>query len=167
MKAILELSSLRQKKQRYPSLFFPVRLLLPLALFILFAGGRSAHAAPAPSINCTNGQTPVMTIKIYNNSKRYTIYPVLFAGAASDTDTWIQACFQLTNDQLEGNPYPRSTQYRMYINCCAPGENGIPAQGSATITLPLYSPLVNSINPKLGGQLTDWWQGGGINIYYD
>ena len=53
----------------------------------------------------------------------------------------------------------------MYINCCANGENGIPPGGSATITLPLYSPLVGSINPKQSGQLIDWWQGGGINFY--
>jgi hypothetical protein len=106
-----------------------------------------------------------MTVKIYNNSKDHNIYPVLFAGAASDTDTWIQACFQLTDDQLNENPYPRASQYRMYINCCANGENGIPPGGSATITLPLYSPLVGSINPKQSGQLIDWWQGGGINFY--
>jgi hypothetical protein len=174
MKVNLDLSPQHRKNQRYQSLFFlgsfklfaPGLSLLLLASLVLFAGGKSAKAAPAPSIDCTHGQTPQMTIKIYNNSKRYAIYPVLFAGAASDTDTWIQACFGLTNNQLKANPYPRATQYRMYINCCAPGENGIPAGGSVTITLPLYSPLVTSINPALGGQLTDWWQGGGINFYY-
>jgi hypothetical protein len=46
------------------------------------------------------------------------------------------------------------------------GENGIPPGGSATIILPLYSPLVSSINPKMANQLIDWWQGGGINFYY-
>ena len=106
-----------------------------------------------------------MTVEIYNNSTSYNIYPVLFAGAPSDTDTWMQACFQLKDAQLDGNPYPRATQYRMYINCCAKGENGIPPGGSVTITLPLYSPLVGSIDPKKSGQLIDWWQGGGINFY--
>ena len=48
-----------------------------------------------------------------------------------------------------------------------PGENGIPPGGSVTITLPLYSPLVASINPNKAAQLIDWWQGGGINIYRD
>ena len=137
-----------------------------MAFAVLAFGGRNATAAAPPqSIDCTNGQTPNMTVKIYNNSTSKNIYPVLFAGAPSDTDTWIQACFQLTDAQLEGNPYPRAIQYRMYINCCANGENGIPPGGSATITLPLYSPLVGSINPKLSGQLIDWWQGGGINFY--
>jgi hypothetical protein len=106
-----------------------------------------------------------MTVKIYNNSTGYNIYPVLFAGAPSVTDTWIQACFQLTDAQLKDNPYPRASQYRMYINCCGSGENGIPPGGSVTITLPLYSPLVDSIDPKQSGQLIDWWQGGGINFY--
>jgi hypothetical protein len=174
MKVRIELSSRLQKDRRYLPLAFPGKfnrlaraLWLSLTLLVLLGGARSAHAAPAPSIDCTHGQTPGMTIEIYNNSKLYNIYPVLFAGASSDTDTWIQACFGLTNDQLAANPYPRATQYRMYINCCAAGENGIPAGGSVTVTLPLYSPLVSSINPKLSGQLTDWWQGGGINFFYD
>jgi hypothetical protein len=137
-----------------------------MASAVLIFGGSSAKAeAPPPSIDCTHGQTPQMTFKIYNNSKLYNIYPVLFAGAESDTDTWMQACFQLNNDQLDANPYPRATQYRMYVNCCAKGENGIPPGGSVTITLPLYSPLVRPIDPALSGQLIDWWQGGGINFY--
>ncbi|MEO6965976.1 MAG: hypothetical protein ABI076_08790 [Acidobacteriaceae bacterium] len=106
-----------------------------------------------------------MTVEIFNDSANHNIYPVLFAGAPSATDTWMQACFQLTDDQLVANPYPRSTQYRMYINCCSNGENGIPPGGSVTITLPLYSPLVGAIDPKQSGQLVDWWQGGGINFY--
>jgi hypothetical protein len=133
---------------------------------VLVIGGRNAAAAAPPqSINCTNGQTPTMTVEIYNDSASYNIYPVLFAGAPSGTDTWMQACFQLTDAQLAGSPYPRATQYRMYIDCCAKGENGIPPGGSESITLPLYSPLVGSIDPKQSGQLIDWWQGGGINFY--
>ena len=142
-----------------------VGLGLCAVLAVLFFGAIDASAAPAQTIDCTKGQTPNMTVVIYNNSKSDNIYPVLFAGAPSVTDTWIQACFQLADVQLKDNPYPRATQYRMYINCCANGENGIPPGGSATITLPLYSPLVGSINPKQSGQLIDWWQGGGINFY--
>ncbi len=137
-----------------------------MALAVIVFGTRNANAAAPPStIDCTNGQTPNMTVEIYNNSTSHNIYPVLFAGAPSVTDTWMQACFQLKDAQLDGSPYPRATQYRMYINCCANGENGIPPGGSATITLPLYSPLVGSIHPKQSGQLIDWWQGGGINFY--
>jgi len=143
-----------------------VALAAFIALATLAFGGRNANAqAPAPKIDCTNGRTPNMTLEIYNNSTHYNIYPVLFAGAPSDTDTWMQACFQLTDAQLGANPYPRATQYRMYINCCSNGENGIPPGGSVRITLPLYSPLLGSINPKQSGQLIDWWQGGGVNFY--
>lgn len=143
---------------------FTLAICMALAVFVL--GVRNANAAaPPPTIDCTGGQTPNMTVVIYNNSTSHNIYPVLFAGAPSATDTWMQACFQLKDAQLAANPYPRATQYRMYINCCASGENGIPPGGSATITLPLYSPLVGSIKPKLSGQLIDWWQGGGINFY--
>lgn len=136
-----------------------------LVFVVLFLGAKNAAAAPPQAIDCTNAQTPNMTIEIYNNSEGHNIYPVLFAGAASSTDTWIQACFQLTDAELKGNPYPRASQYRMYINCCSNGENGIPPGGSAIITLPLYSPLVGSIDPTKSGQLIDWWQGGGINFY--
>jgi hypothetical protein len=138
-------------------------VLTALIAFVVFVfGGKNAAAQ---SVDCTNGHTPNMTVKIYNNSTTDNIFPVLFAGAESATDTWIQACFQLRDAQVEGNPYPRASQYRMYINCCSSGENGIPPGGSATITLPLYSPLVGTIDPKRPGQLIDWWQGGGINFY--
>ena len=137
-----------------------------MAMAFCFFGAANANAAaPAATINCTNGHTPNMTVEIYNNSTSHNIYPVLFAGAPSVTDTWMQACFQLTDGQLAANPYPRATQYRMYINCCASGENGIPPGGSVRITLPLYSPLVGTIKPTQSGQLIDWWQGGGINFY--
>jgi hypothetical protein len=157
MRITFGLSAARNLQQQTFAAFF----LLAALIF----GGRYATAATPASVNCTHGQTPTMTVEIYNDSKDFNIYPVLFAGAPSDTDTWIQACFQLTDDQLESHPYPRANQYRMYINCCASGENGIPPGGSAKITLPLYSPLVDSIKPKLSAQLIDWWQGGGINFY--
>jgi hypothetical protein len=86
---------------------------LVFAAVLVIGGRNAAAAAPPQSINCTNGQTPTMTVEIYNDSASYNIYPVLFAGAPSGTDTWMQACFQLTDAQLAGNPYPRATQYRM------------------------------------------------------
>ena len=138
-----------------------------MAFAVLVFGGRNAAAAAPPqAIDCTNGQTPNMTVEIYNNSTTYNIYPVLFAGAPSVTDTWIQACFQLTDAQLDSQSVSEGDSNIACTSIAAPaGENGIPPGGSATITLPLYSPLVGSINPKLSGQLIDWWQGGGINFY--
>jgi len=137
----------------------------PTLTLLAFGASYATAAPPPPSIDCTGGQTPNMTVKIHNNSTEFNIYPVLFAGAPSTTDTWIQACFKLTDDQLQDNPYPRASQYRMYVNCCANGENGIPPGGSVTVTLPLYSPLAGSLDPKVPGQLIDWWQGGGINLF--
>lgn len=144
-----------------------------LVLACLAFGGGSR--AIAQVIDCTNGSPgPNMTIEIHNNatmsnnSNAYNIYPVLFAGAPSATDQWMEACFKVPYDQIEPInhfPYPRASQYRMYVNCCAPGENGIPPGGSVTITLPFYSPLVRRINPNGTAQFIDWWQGGGINVY--
>jgi hypothetical protein len=139
--------------------------LLALACLVFGGGGSAA----AEVIDCTGGSPgPNMTIVIYNNSSDYNIYPVLFAGAPSATDQWMQACFKVPVDQIQPSdnyPYPRASQYRMYINCCAPGENGIKPGGSVTITLPFYSPLVQKIDPKGTAQFIDWWQGGGINVY--
>jgi len=143
---------------------WPIAPFIALAIFV-FSGSKANASAPPTTIDCTQGQTPTTTVQIFNNSTDFVIYPVLSAGAQSDTDTWIQACFQLSDEEAEKNLYPRANQYRMYINCCASGENGIPPGSSVTITLPLYSPLVASIDPTKPGQLVDWWQGGGINLY--
>ena len=93
-----------------------------LALACLVFGGGSR--ATAQVIDCTNGSPgPNMTIVIYNNSTNFNIYPVLFAGAPSDTDQWMQACFKVPANQIQPTdnfPYPRASQYRMYVNCCAP-----------------------------------------------
>ncbi|MGH7048389.1 MAG: hypothetical protein ACREE2_18585 [Stellaceae bacterium] len=139
-----------------------------LALACLVFGGGSR--ASAQIIDCTNGSPgPNMTIVIINNSSSFNIYPVLFAGAKSDTDQWMQACFKIPYNKIEPTdnyPYPRASQYRIYVNCCAAGENGIPPKGgSVTIKLPFYSPLVKQISPKGTAQFIDWWQGGGINVY--
>ena len=134
---------------------------------LVFGGG--SHAT-AQIIDCTGGSPgPNMTIVIYNDSPDFNIYPALFAGAPSGTDQWMQACFKVPGNQIQPTdnfPYPRASQYRMYVNWCAPGENGIPPNGgTVTIKLPFYSPLVQKINPKGTAQFIDWWQGGGINVY--
>jgi hypothetical protein len=80
-----------------------------LALACLVFGGRSR--ATAQVIDCTGGSPgPNMTIVIYNDSPDFNIYPVLFAGAPSGTDQWMQACFKVpANRQLSlpaGQPIP-------------------------------------------------------------
>src|SRR5690348_7321283 len=128
--------------------------LLALAL-LGFAGARNASAAPIPTFDCTNGGAgPTLSLKIINNTTSYNIYPVVIAGGKDDQPTvatgasqWMQACFRTTFNGLATHRYPRDSQYRFYVNCCATGENGIPPGGSVTITLPFYSPLVQNINP--------------------
>src|SRR5262245_7098895 len=128
--------------------------------------------------DCTNGAGPVLTLKIINNTTNYNIYPIVTAGGKDDQPTiatgasqWMQACFRITFNGLATNRYPRDSQYRLYVNCCGTGENGIPPGGSVTITLPFYSPLVQNINPDpdtkngIPAQFINWWQGGGINMF--
>jgi hypothetical protein len=77
---------------------------LALVCLVFGAGNR----AIAEVIDCTNGSPgPNMTIVIYNNSSDYNIYPVLFAGAPSATDQWMQACFKVPVDQIQpSDNYP-------------------------------------------------------------
>jgi hypothetical protein len=112
-----------------------------------------------------NAQTvPTMTIQIYNNSDRYSLYPVLSTGGHSPIDTWMQAAFQVPKSQLANNPYPTPNTFRLYFNSTGAG---IPPHSSITVTLPLYTQLVPSdqVNPKLPDQYIDWWNGGRISLY--
>src|SRR5262249_46442934 len=122
-----------------------------------------------------------MTIQIFNNSTDFDIFPLLLAGTDSTRDEWMEACFRIPANQYpttNGLPdpakstfYPRASQYRLYINCCGGGEKGIPPGRSVQLTLPLYTPLVQTIvqDPAKSGQpieqFIDWWQGGNIIIY--
>jgi hypothetical protein len=63
---------------RIPALF-DSRTLKQLALtalmaftVLIFSGEAAYAAAPPPSVNCTNGQTPNMTIVIYNTRNSIT-----------------------------------------------------------------------------------------------
>src|SRR5262249_57505340 len=113
--------------------------------------------------------------QIYNNTLDYNLYPVLFAGTETAFDQWMEGCFRVPFNQIPSPEtfYPRAAQYRMYINCCASGENGIPPNALLSIILPFYSPLVPGRivaqpNPSKGepiAQFIDWWQGGGINLF--
>ena len=156
--------------------------LLVLAL-VTFAGARSASAADSPTFDCTNGPGPNLTLKIFNNTMDYNIYPVVIAGGKDDQPTiatgasqWMQACFRVTFNNLKTQRYPRDGQYRFYVNCCGTdmngmNENGIPPNGLVTIILPFYSPLEKNIDPdpdtkkSIPAQFINWWQGGGINMF--
>jgi len=118
-------------------------------------------AAAAERGRATN--VPTMTIKIYNSSALYSIYPVLSTGRNDAADPFMQAVFGLKQSELAANPYPKQHQFRIYIN----PKNGIPPGGDVTLMLPFYSQLVptKDIDPKQPDQYIDWWGGGRIEIF--
>jgi len=135
---------------------------LLFALFLGYAGGAAAQCI----------SVPCMTIKIYNNSDRYNIYPVLSSGTAVP-DLFLQAALMVPKAQLKDKPFPKLNQFRLYIN---PTGDGIPPQGNVTITLPFYTQLVptaqvnpkcptNPATPNCPDQYIDWWGGGRIEIF--
>src|SRR5207245_9817626 len=71
---------------------------LALACLVFDGGSR----ASAEVIDCTNGSPgPNMTIVIYNNSANFNIYSVLFAGAPSTTDQWMQDWCKVPANQMQ------------------------------------------------------------------
>jgi hypothetical protein len=141
---------------------------LLLALFLGYAGNAAAQTPCMPSPSCV----PTMTIKIFNNSDTYNIYPVLSSGTAV-TDLFLQAALMVPKLQLPNNPFPKLNQFRLYIN---PTGDGIPAGGNVTITLPFYTQLIptillnpkcptNPATPNCPDQFIDWWGGGRIEFF--
>jgi hypothetical protein len=115
---------------------------------------------------------PQMTVVIYNNSTDFNIYPLISFPGVGPRDSWLQGFFKVTSADIDTKKYSSALTRdgnpavtRMYVNCCAPGEKGIPPRGSVRIKLPLYSPLVTTIDPAKPNQLIEWWQSGNINFY--
>jgi hypothetical protein len=138
------------------------------ALAIMFMGSTSLCMAQSCQPKNVLRPIPTMTIKIINNSTTANLYPVLSVGGGTPAtpvvDSWMQAWFSIKPEACLGTDvYYRSHIYRLYIN---PTGTGIPPRGIATITLPLYSQLVDTIDPTKGDQLIDWWQGGGVRMFY-
>jgi hypothetical protein len=115
---------------------------------------------------------PEMTIEIYNDSCQptcqpgeipYNIYPVLSTGT-STPDKWMQAILGVPSGQVADFPYPKTNQFRLYIN---PTGDGIPPGGSIVLKFPFYSQLFppDQVNPKLPNQYIDWWGGGRIELF--
>jgi len=134
------------------------------ALFVGYAGNSTAQNILPPP--------PTMTIKIFNNSDTYNIYPVLSSGTAVP-DLFLQAALMVPKAQLGDNPFPKLNQFRLYIN---PTGDGIPAGGNVTITLPFYTQLIptaqvqpkcptNPATPNCPDQYIDWWGGGRIEFF--
>jgi hypothetical protein len=118
---------------------------------------------------------PMMTVKIFNDSAAYNIYPVIaFPGAPfNGTDEWLQGFFGVSWADRNTKTYPNSIgTTRVYVNCCASGQNGIPPGGKVELKLPLYTPLFppdskfpNGVDPTKPGQVIEWWQGININLF--
>jgi hypothetical protein len=112
-----------------------------------------------------------MTVKIYNNSGAYNIYPVLTMGKddPGKPDEWLQAEFKVPRTRTDDCLYHRAHNFRFYINPAIDTKtgkgDGIPPGGNVTITLPLYTQLVKDVTPKGDDQFIDWWNGGTIQIY--
>ena len=129
------------------------------AAFLLALGAGGALAQPIPQ------DIPKMQIRIFNNDPKYNIYPVLTTGTSA-SNLWLQAWFKITKAQArqaaaQGKPfYPKTNNFRIYIN-------GIPPQGSVTLTLPFITQLVPTaqVDPKKDDQYIDWWGGGRIEIF--
>ncbi|MGH7071668.1 MAG: hypothetical protein ACREFO_16885, partial [Acetobacteraceae bacterium] len=114
-----------------------------------------------------------MTVVVINNSckvgacpanqKPYDIYPVLSTGT-STPDKYMQAVLGVRSNQVDQFPYPKTNQFRLYIN---PTGSGIPPGGSITLSLPFYTQLVptHQVNPKEPDQYIDWWGGGRIELF--
>ena len=141
---------------------------LLFALILGYAGNAAAQTPCTPSPSCV----PKMTIKIFNNSPTYNIYPVLSSGTAVP-DLFLQAALMVPKAQLGNNPFPKRNQFRLYIN---PTGDGIPPNGNVTIRLPFYTQLVPTaqvqptcpMSPSKPGcpdQYIDWWGGGRIEIF--
>src|SRR4029077_4441229 len=145
----------------------PIRFLFTLlcaaiaSFLIVLALLPPAHASSSPPGNVAAQTVPTMTIVIYNNSERHSIYPVLSTGAHLH-DKWLQAAFKIPKSQLADNPYPTPDTFRLYFN---PTGAGIPPGGTVTIKLPLYTQLEENVDPKAPDQYINWWNGGRVSIY--
>ncbi len=143
------------------------------------AWGSLSFATAFTCVGMAAAQTPPatpptpMTIQIFNNSCKvgacpagqtpYNIYPVLSTGT-STPDKYMQAVLGVPSSKVANYPYPKTNQYRLYIN---PMGAGIPPGGSLTMTLPFYTQLVptGQINPNAPDQFIDWWGGGRIELF--
>jgi len=121
-----------------------------------------AHEAAAQIVPPT---IPTMTIKIFNDDPDHYVFPVLGTGKHIPEDIWMQAIFQITRAQIATGkfPYVTNSTYRIYIE----PTNGIAPHDSVSITIPLYTQLVDPPDPSLPDQYIDWWNGVTMQLFFD
>lgn len=106
------------------------------------------------------GDYGTYTVKIYNDTTDFNIFPVL-ATPTNDADEWLQAAFQVPRGKLNELTFAHEFQYRMYIKPrvgIAPGQHVI-------LTLPLCSQLVAAPDGTKPDEYIDWWNGGRVYLY--
>lgn len=133
-----------------------VKAFTALSLVATPGGAALGLDAPPPA-----PPVPYMRIQIFNNSPTTNIYPVLSTGT-SETGDWLRTWFKVRKADLANYPYPKKSQFRLYIN---PTGKGIPPGQAITIALPLVTQIVPNPNPKLADQYIDWWGGGRVEIF--
>ncbi len=117
------------------------------------------------SANAQVPSPPLMTIKIFNDDPDHYIFPVLTTGQGA-VDIWLQAIFKVPQAQEPNNPYPRTKSFRIYItNTAGTTPVGIAPGQNVSITIPLYTQLAATVDPKQPNQYIDWWNGGTILLY--
>ena len=129
---------------------------LRIAAFVAAAICGPCHLAKAQ--NCP-AQPPTQTLKIFNDSDQY-IFPELETGEGA-TDVWMQAICQVPNSKTGTLTYGRDTTFRFYIN----PQGGIAPGQSVSITIPLFTQLVATVDPTQNDQYAEWWQGENIQIF--
>jgi hypothetical protein len=134
----------------------PAAWLRRLTLALLTLLGFASHAAA--TVQCSDYQP--YTLKIFNDTTDYNIYPVI-ATPTNDADEWLQGAAQILDSQKTTLTYGHKFVYRIYINPTA----GIAPHGSVTVTLPLCSQLADKPDPTQPDQYINWWNRGRVYIY--
>jgi hypothetical protein len=136
----------------------PTAGLRLLTLTLLGLLGFASRAPAIAAIQC--GDSQPYTLKIFNDSNVYNIYPVI-ATPTNDADEWLQGAAQILDSQKATLTYGHKFVYRIYINPTV----GIAPHGSVTVTLPLCSQLAADPDPTKPDQYINWWNGGRVYVY--
>ena len=118
----------------------------------MFGGGERAMASCPET-------APTQTIKIFNDSDQF-LFPELEVGLSAQ-DIWMQAECEVPNSKIGDLTYGQDKTFRFYIR----PNGGIPPNASVSITLPLFTQLVKTVDASKPNQYAEWWQGQNIQIF--
>ena len=169
-------SNLNEKKKQKTLIYMVIKpsivrvgcsAFLVLAAAVLTAASLLSPFARAQVEDCVSPSPRKVPVKIVNikNNSGVPIYVVLET-AKQDIldenkrahDRWLQAEFQPTK-----GTYASTYLYRAYVN----PQNGIPKDGSVSVTLPFYTQLESKPCPNKPDQYINWWRALRIYVYDD